>query len=179
MSGFNVPIDSFNTGYCMVCANRDCTRSQSNSMIFDQRTQNWYKNLFSDVPRADINDVSFDNIRAKKFIQINETNTKEITKQVLHTDMKIEEPVMKEKDTVPVSQISSSVPVSQISSSLEPNTQIKEDIKQEKGLQTQELPQNVYENNTSFEQGSVIKQDGVSQELKDVIIKPGGSFTFE
>lgn len=60
MSDFkNVPIDAFNREYCVLCSNRECTRSWGNISRFDNRVKNWRKVLFEDVPR--VNDPSIAN----------------------------------------------------------------------------------------------------------------------
>lgn len=49
----NVPIDEFNKAFCLVCANRDCSRARANTSLFNIRTSNWEKDLFLQVPTLD------------------------------------------------------------------------------------------------------------------------------
>lgn len=53
MSEFRgAPIDAFNKEFCLVCSNRECSRSWGNSSVFDNRVKNWRKVLFESVPRV-------------------------------------------------------------------------------------------------------------------------------
>lgn len=61
------PIDEFNRKYCVVCCNRDCSRSAAGGLAFDRRALNWKKDLFDEVPRAEEGDSSYDSIRRKVF----------------------------------------------------------------------------------------------------------------
>lgn len=49
----NVPIDEFNKAFCLVCANRECTRARANTSLFNIRTTNWEKDLFLNIPRLE------------------------------------------------------------------------------------------------------------------------------
>lgn len=54
MSEFkNAPIDAFNKEFCVVCSNRECTRSWGNASGFDNRVKNWREVLFTNVQRVD------------------------------------------------------------------------------------------------------------------------------
>lgn len=71
MEGFgNVPIDTFNKRFCVVCAQRECVRSGSNNSSFDVRARTWKTTLFDAVPRADDSDPGFEHIRAKRFLPV-------------------------------------------------------------------------------------------------------------
>lgn len=71
MSTFsNMPMDSFNKQFCIVCANRDCSRSAASHSVFDSRVASWQDRLFNRVPRAGDDDASYDSIRAKKFLPV-------------------------------------------------------------------------------------------------------------
>jgi hypothetical protein len=52
----NVPIDVLQKDYCIVCLNRDCSRSGVSQGSFVQRTQSWEKTLFISPTRAPDND---------------------------------------------------------------------------------------------------------------------------
>lgn len=66
----NVPLDVFQRQFCLVCAQRQCTRSGLNNSAFDQRARNWQEMLFTKVPRADDADPRYSNIRAKLFLPV-------------------------------------------------------------------------------------------------------------
>ncbi len=63
----SIPIDQFNSEYCMYCQNRDCSRSGAENRLFNVRTSNWKYNLFENVPRALPDDPNYEPIRAKWF----------------------------------------------------------------------------------------------------------------
>jgi hypothetical protein len=58
MRGFNtIPLDDFNKLYCLVCSNRECSRSIGNSSLFDSRVKNWKKVLFENIQRIESGDM--------------------------------------------------------------------------------------------------------------------------
>ena len=58
MRGFTtVPLDDFNKLYCLVCSNRECSRSIGNSSLFDSRVKNWKKVLFDNIQRIESGDM--------------------------------------------------------------------------------------------------------------------------
>jgi len=59
MSEFrNAPIDAFNRQFCVVCSNRECSRSWGNNSTFDTRVKNWRSVLFENVQRKDDPNIS-------------------------------------------------------------------------------------------------------------------------
>lgn len=70
-----LPIDQFNTAFCVMCGNRQCSRSGANNLAFDRRVSNWKNDLFDNVPRASDRDPGFDHIRLKRFIPIEPEST--------------------------------------------------------------------------------------------------------
>lgn len=64
----NPPLDQFQRNWCTVCANRECERAGMNNSAFDRRAKNWKSLLFDNVPRADPDDPSYDNIRSRVFL---------------------------------------------------------------------------------------------------------------
>ena len=63
-----VPLDEFQNEFCRVCQNRSCSRSGGAAMSFDRRVESWERRLFIDIPRASESDASYDNIRSKRFL---------------------------------------------------------------------------------------------------------------
>jgi hypothetical protein len=59
MSEFKgAPIDAFNREFCMLCSNRECSRSWANTSSFDARMKNWKTVLFDNVPRLNNTDAA-------------------------------------------------------------------------------------------------------------------------
>lgn len=53
MSEFKgAPIDAFNREFCVLCSNRECSRSWGNSSVFDYRVKNWKEILFTNIARS-------------------------------------------------------------------------------------------------------------------------------
>lgn len=65
------PIDQFCRSFCVVCGNKECTRSRANLMSFTARAAEWEDRMFNKVPRAAPNDEKFTYIRSKNFRQTN------------------------------------------------------------------------------------------------------------
>lgn len=47
-----MPLDEFQRNVCVRCINSECGRSSANNMLFNLRAQNWKRDLFDEVPRA-------------------------------------------------------------------------------------------------------------------------------
>ena len=65
-----LPIDQFSRMFCVVCGQKECSRSRSNTMVFTERVANWKDRMFDKVPRASDNDENYIRIRAKNFQNI-------------------------------------------------------------------------------------------------------------
>lgn len=183
MSGFGtIPLDSFTQGYCLVCANRECTRSYANTMVFDKRVQNWHKTLFSEVPRADANDPRYENVRAKRFIpkepliQIN-TPTQVTSIPIIEPTMNASQPnILEAPPCSPPVPPPDAIRVQTIPKAPIQEIKIREQATATEP-QTKENVVDIPQGNTPFQQGQVIKSDA-QPEKSDVIMTPGGTFTF-
>lgn len=164
-----VPIDEFNQAFCVVCVNKECARSRSNNMLFDQRAHNWKEELFISVPRAGDDDPQYNGIRSKNFISVANIpapnipqNTPEEPKinpieRKLNIEFKSENSDLSEEpepEPIPELEI------------------IKPEPKPEPLIQPQPRPVPDL-GNTPFQQGTVLP--GKSKEVK---LEPGQSYTF-
>jgi len=156
-----VPINEFNQAFCVLCVNKECSRSQSNNLSIVRRSLNWHKNLFTNIPRANENDPQYDGIRSKKFISINSpTNT-----STLNTPKKPSQNLIEQKLNI------------EFKSETKPQetkpqeTKPQETKPQETKPQPQIRPLDL--GNTPFTQGVVLPKK------KEVFLKPGQSYTFE
>ncbi len=153
-----LPMDVFNTSYCRVCANRECSRSALNGMAFDARALNWKKDMFDSVPRAEEADHQYDRIREKRFLQIQgappPAQSWAVTPPARPAPYEVQGPA--EEPPAP-----------------EPHSAAAASPTPRAPVQAPELE------NTPFAQGTMVggpKQPG--KEGKDVVIEPGGTFTF-
>lgn len=156
----NLTLDVFNRTYCVVCGNRECSRSSANASAFDMRVLNWKKDLFESVPRAPEGDPSYDNIRAKKFLPMNkpvEINTYEVQ---ITPEPRI--PSVKIVEETPQLEISFDKPVLR--------------APQLATMPAQQASQQNLPFNTPFTHGVLIKNS--EPESKESISEPGSTFTF-
>jgi hypothetical protein len=80
MSEFKqVPIDIFNTTFCLKCYSSECARSQFENSAFNNRITNWQKILFTNVPRASDEDPRFGLIRGKRFLPVDRSVSSLVT----------------------------------------------------------------------------------------------------
>lgn len=159
-----IPIDAFSRAYCIVCANRECSRSALGSMSFDVRVANWHKDMFESVPRADESDKKFDALRNKKFLQVH-ADVPEIT---LQRPQRFE--VVIEEQPAPATPASAPAPAPET-----PATSVP-------APKTPATPQTAAGEleNTPFAQGTVLPGEPARKDAdeQDVIMNPGGTFTF-
>ena len=159
------PIDLFQKAFCFVCANRECSRSSANNMAFDRRMSSWKKDLFDNVPRADESDPRFASIRSKKFVTINN-----IEPIVVNSNIISNPETFISMSTDGVSPTDIDIPTEQ------PVIQ-QPVIQQMTQPPTPSQPvQNSSQANTPFSHGAVLP--GFKIEQADVVIEPGGNFTF-
>jgi hypothetical protein len=179
-AGMPVPLNDFMNEYCRICQNKDCGRSAgSNSLMFN-RAINWQNRLFLDV-KQDVNDPKYDLIRSKWFKQEQISVNGELLENANQTTEFVNSPPEPQERTPPepvgsdtVLSISNVEPTEyENRSTEEPRDVIK--IEEPRGvLKIEEVP-----NNRTVD--SIIPPDGeqfLDDGRNDVVIKPGGSFTF-
>jgi hypothetical protein len=69
----NIPWQDFEQQFCSRCFQK-CTRSQPSRSKFGHRANNWYSELFAEVPRMDQKDPRFQEISGKRFLPIMPTS---------------------------------------------------------------------------------------------------------
>ena len=70
-----VPLGDFQMAFCDRCMQPECSRSTHGKSKFDQRTQKWVENLFTNVPRMDPSDPRYREIAAQGFHMIDPSNS--------------------------------------------------------------------------------------------------------
>lgn len=65
-----VPLEDFKLAFCDRCLNQDCTRSIAGQSRFEQRVNTWYERLIEAPTKLDEADPRFNQIRAKRFIDV-------------------------------------------------------------------------------------------------------------
>jgi len=162
-----MPFDMFNRSYCAVCGNRECSRSALNGMAFDARVLNWKKDMFDSVPRADDADTGYDRIREKRFLQVQgpapQVSTQAWIPEMRH-GVQIQEPE----------------PAVEPAHSEEPPAVLASPRPEAEPKPVQRQAPDYALENTPFAQGTVLPGGPPSPagEGKDVVMSPGGSFTF-
>ena len=160
-----IPMDQFNKAYCLVCANRECSRSGLNLSAFDRRAINWKSDLFDNVVRPSESDPQYQSVRSKQFLPVarhgGEVNT--------HTSPVRFETVVQEMPTVVEHPVESPVVVVPVPA-------------ETKGPKPAPITPPALEN-TPFIQGTMLPgapspAPQTPQTPGDIIISPGGSFTF-
>ena len=188
----SVPIDQFNAEFCVYCINKECARSASSNMLFDRRVNNWESLLFRDVPRAKENDPDYDDIRFRWYkvpevstertatnnVVISAPTTPEVSKpqEVKHVDVKRKKPRPKKAKTnvneerSEVAEADRQVP----GPVLEPKIEENMTESQEQAPKPTQLT-----SNTAWHQEEYIgPPKNSSKDESEVVVKPGGSFTF-
>jgi len=166
-----VPLDVFNRSYCVVCGNRECSRSALNGMAFDARVLNWKKDMFDSVPRADEADTGYDRIREKRFLPVQgqgqPVSTQAWIPELRHGVL-IQESEPEPPAATAHSEEPSPAPPAPPAQAARPN----QPAPRQAGDYTLE--------NTPFVQGTVLPggQPAPAGTGKDVVLNPGGSFTF-
>lgn len=168
-----VPINDFNQAFCIVCINKECARSRSNNLLFEQRAINWQTTLFRDIPRASENDPRYADIRSKKFEPIspelniaappepdnipeNTFDKTKIIQQKMGIEFKSEEPEPEsEPEPTPELELDKPTP---------PPVPVKPDPPP---------PTQPDTGNTPFTQGTML-----SGKKKEIVLEPGQSYTF-
>ena len=164
----NGPIDTFHKAFCVMCANRDCSRSPANNSSFDLRMRNWKNDLFDNVPRAEESDPRFARIRAKNFISVNpgvSISTQEPSEPPTQPDHIIPGVYSTEVEIVPEAPLPSEIVLEQVP----PEPPQRQDRRQ---------PVNSELGNTPFSQGITLPGYEPPTKQADVIIESGGTFTF-
>lgn len=171
-----VPIDVFSKAYCVVCANRECSRSALASMSFDIRVANWRKNMFDSVPRADDSDPRFDAFRKKRFIQVQrdvlEVQSPPQFESVVHNPPQSSVDKLGVTDTPMPVPVPASTPESTPTSTPVP-AQAPTPVPAQAPVPT---PMPV--ENTPFVQGTVLPGGPSQKPVQDTILEPGGTFVF-
>lgn len=152
------PIDEFNRAFCLKCYSKECSRSQLHNSAFEKRTENWKSILFTNVPRADEKDSRFDNFRSKRFLPLNKIS------EISSFQFESKEPEPEEE-----------TPVTLVIKPPVENPPKTEEMTIPAPKSTKEIVSetNVIPDNTPFVQGKMIQQEGAQ-----VIIEPGGTFSF-
>jgi hypothetical protein len=170
-----IPIDQFNLQMCRVCAQRLCSRSALNESSFDKRAKNWKIVLFDQVPRATDDDPRYERIRAKNFLSFQPKdsmpNPSPRAYEVMETT-NVPVAIPPEPKSIPIVNAGiiqiplpplpatpSAVPIQTV---IEPQPQSPKVTEMSPDL-----------GNTPFSQGTILKPVE-----EDVVIQPGGSFTF-
>lgn len=159
----SIPIDQFNNEYCIYCQNRDCSRSGAENRLFNIRASNWKSTLFDNVPRAQPNDPSYESIRSKWFkppqVAINPQPDppKDVESQ--------------ESPPTPTAEVAPKIVEDKIEESLEQKKEIFPEPLQIPATSTKKVINN---QNTSWDAEEYIEE----KKDQDVVISPGGSFTF-
>lgn len=161
--GRMVPIDDFNRAFCIVCVNNECARSKSSNLKFEHRVNNWQKNYFDEVPRADGQDPKFESIRIKRFISPGDQNV-----------------YVMSSETIP-----QSIPETSNSESIEPELettnseqdQMPQPLIEPKNEESSVIEPKVPEGqtNTEFIQGTMLP----GSPSKDISLDPGQVFVFD
>ena len=154
MSEFKgAPIDAFNKEFCVLCSNRECTRSWGNASVFDSRVKNWRAILFENVLRID--DASLTNL---KFEPIDSTHLPDVNTQPFET---IPAPALfddaRAHDTDRAPPISDPVPTPDLALALEPQPHTTDAV------------------NTPFDQPVMLGEKPKAEEKAE----PGCVFVFE
>lgn len=161
-----IPIDEFNKGYCLLCGNHDCSRSAANNSKFEIRVNSWKERLFTNVNRANDRDPNFESIRQKKFLPI------------LNNGGPIN--IETKNDEEPITERSPNISMytePEIDENIE---EIKKEIPITRADETQKIIAHPTQINTSFSQELYVGKETVRKETvqQELVIKPGGSFTF-
>lgn len=170
-----VPMDGFQREFCTYCQNKECGRSGASNMSFDRRANNWYSDLFLNVPRANENDEI-----SKKLSAIwTPPNFKPEPQVVMSDSMSENFPDVHTNSSDDSIQEPSDEP-------LKNETKNSDDEQKTTAIQEsgsiQEMPDvpvkvPVKRNftNTPFDSPSYV---GSQNQSKEVTISPGGTFTF-
>jgi hypothetical protein len=172
--GRMVPIDDFNRTFCVVCVNRDCTRSKSNNLKFESRVNNWQDIYFNKVQRAADQDPKFENIRVKKFISPEDKNTYIIKDPEPVLAPPIPEPALEpalELIVLETPPKALSVPESELSI---PELSVPEPKKLEYQNSTNQI-QISDQANTPFAQGTMLP----GSKVEEKVLEPGQVFVFD
>lgn len=174
----SIPIDSFNAEYCAYCQNKECSRSGAKTQIFVTRVMNWESSLFINVPRAHENDPKYESIRGKWFRPpvINVQNSPPEVIQEKPKETAFQPPVPHQTPEVPREE---SEAEETIKETQEEATELNGDTASEElthGVPPEPATSPIANPrfNTNWDQDEYIEE----KKDEDVIISPGGSFTF-
>jgi len=160
-----VPIDEFNQEFCVLCINKECARSRSNNLLFEQRAINWKNSLFKKIPRANETDPKYASIRSKNFTPITPPESDTIVKpqvdvventfdksDIIQRKMKIEFKSESEPEPAEL-ELDEPQPVTPPAPAPEPEPQIQPNVE-----------------NTPFAQGTTLPG-----RKKEIVLEPGQS----
>lgn len=172
-----MPLDEFNVTYCVRCANRECARSGSGQMSFDRRVQNWQKDMFINVPRAQENDPRYTMIRSKHFRSANSSTNAIVSLQGRN------DAVTKVEEQVNPAPAVSAAPNTNPTATTPMNGPL---VPQESPIQVNPTPSQASPSpkpqtyNTPFVQGVMLPGHEQKSEEKDETVEmdAGGTFTF-
>lgn len=159
----SIPIDQFNNEYCIYCQNRDCSRSGAENRLFNVRASNWKSTLFDNVPRALPNDPSYESIRSKWFKP----------PQVV-INPQPDPPKTDESQAVPPPSSAETIPEIVKDRVEEPLDQNEETLPEPPQISESTTKKVINNQNTSWDAEEYIEE----KKDQDVVISPGGSFTF-
>lgn len=165
-----MPLDVFSKRFCLVCSNSECIRSRAHQSPFTYRAENWKKDLFDSVPRAQEDDPNYSNIRSKKFLPLYDPNPPSIILNPVQDPQSNPAGLQWQEEQ---SETDSDIQASSIIQNV---------------LETQPEPQKILVNtprvvlpvqNTPFTQGLIIP-GGPSKSAKqnDNVTEPGQSYSF-
>lgn len=173
-----MPLDEFNVTYCVRCANRECARSGAGQLSFDRRVQNWQKDMFTSVPRAQDNDPRYSSIRSKHFRSANSSTIATVNLQgrdPVVTTVESPAPPSPVAERDPNTNPTATTPVNE---SLVPSESPAQEAPPAPPPTPRPRPQM---HNTPFVQGTVSpghQQAASVNEEKAVEMDAGGTFTF-
>lgn len=150
-----MPLDHFNSAYCVRCINQECARSAGNNHLFVKRTTTWKEALFTNVTRAADDDPRYAEERSKFFRPVTNFAGSVDTPHPAFIDKpmpKIEIPT--------VTAVAEAPEVIQPAAPTTPAIPI--------------TPPKIGVHNTPFEQGTILPGG-----TKENVIEPGGTVVFD
>ena len=189
----SVPLDQFSAEFCVYCINNKCARSGANNTLFQKRVNGWYENLFLNVPRVDGSDPKHLEIQSRWFkkpdpiitkIEVETPVITEITKEIVSEDTETQEKTKaikpKKKPAKKKTKAKSPEKTDIVESPSESIFISSSEPEKTQGEPTQPKTEIMHEDkssvppiNTSWDKPLFI--DGGTT---DIVIGPGGSFTF-
>jgi hypothetical protein len=189
----SVPIDQFSAEFCVYCLNNQCSRSGGNNSLFQIRAKNWYTDKFTEVQRAREDDPEYAGIRNKWYKPqpvVLESSPVEVKSTSPTADKKPQKDVPKASKATPKQKPAKKsakpkkIP-SKVKKSIE-NISVQEVASKTpihvppydpKPLPSLEVKKPSMSGNTRWDQEEFIGEAPDKKE-SDIVISPGGTFTF-